>query len=196
MVKKPAKKPAKKPTKATKAKSAPAKKAPAKKAPAKKAPAKKAPAKKAPAKKAPARKAPARKAAARKAPAAKAPAARKKAMPDTVKLVQAQAVALLHGAVSEAVRSDMPDLTARQMAVLLSINSSDGPATVRGLAGDLNLQKPAISRALDRLADLGFIERKTDTGDRRNVLIRATGGGNAYLRKFADLVVRAGRMKH
>jgi len=163
--KKPAKKAARKPVKAAKAKSSPARKA----APAKKA-------------------APARKAAAARKPAA----VKKLAM---VKLDQAQAIAMLNGAIGEVVRSSMPDLTARQMAVLLSVHSGGAPATVRGLAAALKLQKPAVSRALDRLGDLGYIERKVDQADRRNVLIKSTGAGNGYLRKFGDLLVRAGKMK-
>ena len=42
--------------------------------------------------------------------------------------------------------------------------------TVRGLAAKLNVSKPAITRALDRLAELDLVRRKTDPLYRRSVL--------------------------
>ena len=58
------------------------------------------------------------------------------------------------------VRSDAPDLTARQMAVLMTVRLQPAPHTVRGLASALNVGKPAITRALDTLSRLGFVQRR------------------------------------
>ncbi len=91
----------------------------------------------------------------------------------------------------QSVRSDGPDLTARQMAVLLTVYLTPPPHTVRGLAQALNVSKPAITRALDRLGQYGFTRRKTDPDDRRNVLIQRTVKGSVYLSEFGDLVTRA-----
>ena len=55
------------------------------------------------------------------------------------------------------------------------------PRTVRFLASDLKVSKPAISRAVDRLADLGFAGRKDDPGDRRSVLVALTKDGKRFL---------------
>ena len=53
-----------------------------------------------------------------------------------------------------AVRSDTTDLTARQLAVFLKAYlEPQTEHTVRGLAAELNVSKPAVTRALDRLAN-------------------------------------------
>ena len=95
-------------------------------------------------------------------------------------------------ALVESVRRDTPDLSARQLALLLTVYLAPPPHTVRGLAQALNISKPAVTRALDRLQGLGYIRRAPDEMDRRNVLIGRTAGGLAYLRDFAAMVT-AGR---
>lgn len=102
-----------------------------------------------------------------------------------------QALDLWRGAIVESVRRDGPDLSARQMALLLTVYLTPPPHTVRGLAQTLNVSKPAITRALDRLAELGLIKRKTDDTDRRSVLVQRTVKGSVYLREFGDLIVTA-----
>ncbi len=88
----------------------------------------------------------------------------------------------------ETVRRDAPDLTARQMALLLTVYLTDAPHTVRGLAGQLKASKPAITRALDTLSQMGFVKRKRDDADKRNVLVQRTVSGSVYLREFADII--------
>ena len=95
-------------------------------------------------------------------------------------------------ALVESVRRDTPDLSARQMALLLTVYLGQPPHTVRGLAQELNISKPAVTRALDRLQGLGYIRRAADELDRRNVLIGRTAAGSAYLKDFAAMVA-AGR---
>ena len=80
-------------------------------------------------------------------------------------------------ALVESVRREAPDLSARQMALLLSVYLTDPPHTVRGLAQALNISKPAVTRALDRLQGFGYVRRSTDRSDRRNVLIECTAKG-------------------
>ncbi len=104
-----------------------------------------------------------------------------------------QALDLWRGAIVESVRRDGPDLSARQMALLLTVYLTTPPHTVRGLAGTLNVSKPAITRALDRLSELGMIKRKVDDADRRSVLVQRTVKGSVYLREFGDLIVAAAR---
>lgn len=95
-------------------------------------------------------------------------------------------------ALVESVRRDGPDLSARQLALLLTVYLLDPPHTVRGIAKALNISKPAVTRALDRLSVLGFIKRKRDLEDRRNVLIQRTVKGSVFLSDFADIVIAAG----
>lgn len=103
-----------------------------------------------------------------------------------------RALGLWRTALVESVRQDGPDLSARQMAILLTVYLQEPPHTVRGLAATLNISKPAVTRALDRLSVLGFVKRRRDEEDKRNVLVQRTVRGSVFLSDFADLVVRAG----
>ena len=91
------------------------------------------------------------------------------------------------------VRRDAPDLSARQMALLLTVYLVPPPHTVRGLASGLRVSKPAVTRAVDRLAALGLVRRKVDDEDRRSVLIQRTVRGSVFLREFGELIAAAGR---
>ncbi len=102
-----------------------------------------------------------------------------------------EALDLWRRALTDAVRQEGPDLSARQMAILLTVYLSDPPHTVRGLAAHLNISKPAVTRALDRLGRLGLARRKIDQTDRRNVLVQRTVKGSVFLSEFADLVCGA-----
>jgi len=88
----------------------------------------------------------------------------------------------------DAVRAEGPDLTMRQWSILLKVYLNPGPHTVRALARDLNVPKPAISRALDALSILGFVKRVRDQADKRIVLVKKTADGAVYLDDFARLV--------
>lgn len=88
----------------------------------------------------------------------------------------------------ESVRRGGPDLTQRQLALLLTVYLTPPPHTVRGLAELLHVSKPAISRALDRLGMLDFARRKRDEADRRNVLVQRTVKGAVFLHDFSAQV--------
>jgi DNA-binding MarR family transcriptional regulator len=94
------------------------------------------------------------------------------------------------------VRAHGPDLSARQLALVLMVYLTAAPHTVRGLAQLLNISKPAVTRALDRLSKLGIIRRKVDENDRRSILVQRTVKGSVFLREFGDLVVATGRGLH
>src|ERR1700759_4556625 len=84
------------------------------------------------------------------------------------------------------VRSNATDLTARQLALFLKVYLEPGTEhTVRGLAAELNISKPAITRSLDRLAESDFIRRATDPNDRRSIIVKRTLAGSAYLRTLS-----------
>ena len=89
------------------------------------------------------------------------------------------------------VRRDAPDLSARQMAVLLTVYMTGPPHTVRGLAEILNVSKPAITRAIDRLGEFGLARRKTDPRDRRSVVVQRTVKGSVYLAELAEIISEA-----
>ena len=82
------------------------------------------------------------------------------------------------------VRSGQPDLTNRQMALMLLVYLTPGPHTVRGLAQVLGVSKPVITRALNTLGALGYLRRVRDESDRRNVFVAKTNTGQNFLEGF------------
>ena len=82
------------------------------------------------------------------------------------------------------VRSGQPDLTNRQMALMLLVYLTPGPHTVRGLAHILGVSKPVITRALNTLGSLGYLRRVRDEADRRNVFVAKTSTGQDFLDGF------------
>jgi len=100
-------------------------------------------------------------------------------------------VDVLRDTIVALVRRDGPDLSARQLGVFLTCYLQDGAHTVRGLAADLNVSKPAITRALDRLGELDLARRKVDPMDRRSVLVQRTIKGQAFLRDLRSIMGEA-----
>jgi DNA-binding MarR family transcriptional regulator len=100
-------------------------------------------------------------------------------------------VGLLRDTVVSLVRRDGADLSARQLAVFLTCYLNEGGHTVRGLAAELNVSKPAITRALDRLGELDLARRKIDPLDRRSVLVQRTTRGSAFLRDLRNIMTVA-----
>ena len=82
------------------------------------------------------------------------------------------------------VRSGEPDLTNRQMALLMLVYLTPGPHTVRGLARVLGVSKPVVTRALNTLGALGYLRRVRDESDRRNVFVAKTSTGQDFLESF------------
>ncbi len=99
-----------------------------------------------------------------------------------------QALRLWHHVGLAQVRDAEPDLSTRQMTILLSIYLETPPHTVRALAAKLDVSKPVITRALDAMGKLGLVTRRRDVTDLRNVLIQRTVQGSLYLERLADLV--------
>ena len=105
-------------------------------------------------------------------------------------LETAQALKLWHDTHLEMVRDDEPDLSARQITVLLTIYLEPPPHTVRGLAAKLNVTKPVITRALDTMGRLDLLNRKRDPADRRNVLVQRTVKGALFVERLADIICK------
>jgi DNA-binding MarR family transcriptional regulator len=89
---------------------------------------------------------------------------------------------ILKDTLTASVASDGPDFTARQLSVFLKVYLEPRTEhTVRGLAAALNISKPSISRALDRLEEFDLTKREKDASDRRSVIVRRTPKGSTYL---------------
>ena len=103
-----------------------------------------------------------------------------------------QYVGILKDTIVALVRRDGTDLSSRQLGVFLTCYLKDGAQTVRGLAAELNVSKPAITRALDRLGELDLARRKVDPADRRSVLVQRTLKGQSFLRDLRGIMADAG----
>jgi DNA-binding MarR family transcriptional regulator len=108
-----------------------------------------------------------------------------------IELNDLQALDIWRRAMVTSVRRDAPDLSARQMALLLSVYLTPPPHTVRSLADILKVSKPAVTRAVDRLSELELVRRKADDTDRRSVLIQRTVRGSVFLREYAEIIQTA-----
>lgn len=106
----------------------------------------------------------------------------------TVNLSAGQALQLWHSVYLHMVRDDDPDLSLRQMSILLTVYLEAPPHTVRDLARRLEVSKPVITRALDSMGKLDLVARRRDEKDRRNVLVQRTVKGVLYLERLADTI--------
>ena len=111
----------------------------------------------------------------------------------TIDLTTAQALKLWQKANLHFVRDEDPDLSMRQMSILLTVYLEAPPHTVRGLAERLNVSKPVITRALDSMGKHNLISRRRDETDKRNVLIQRTVEGSLFLERLADTIVGLAR---
>jgi DNA-binding MarR family transcriptional regulator len=93
------------------------------------------------------------------------------------------------------VRRDGPDLSARQFGVFLICYLEDAQHTVRELAARLEVSKPAITRSLDRLEELGLARRGPDPRDRRSVLVLRTRKGQDLLTDIRGLMALANKTR-
>ncbi len=106
-----------------------------------------------------------------------------------VQMRPGQALRLWHDVSLALVRGEEPDLSTRQITVLITVYLEPQPHTVRALAAKLGVTKPVITRALDTMGRLGLVTRKRDPADRRNVLVQRTVNGALFLERLGDTVV-------
>jgi DNA-binding MarR family transcriptional regulator len=100
-------------------------------------------------------------------------------------------IEVMRSSIVQLVRRDGPDLSARQLAVLLTCYLTEEAQTVRGLSATLGVSKPAITRALDRLSEFDLIRRKIDPNDRRSVLVQRTVDGLSFIRDLETILADA-----
>lgn len=110
-----------------------------------------------------------------------------------VELRPLQALKLWSDVNLDLVRGGEPDLSSRQIAILLTIYLETPPHTVRALAARLGVTKPVITRALDTMGKLQLVARRRDEADRRNVIIQRTVAGALAVERLGDRVVARAR---
>jgi DNA-binding MarR family transcriptional regulator len=110
-----------------------------------------------------------------------------------IEIRPAQALKLLHDFSYALVTDRQPDLSPRQLTILLTIYLDPPPHNVRGLARKLKVTKPVITRALDTMGKLGLVARRRDDADRRNVVIQRTVKGALAVEQLGDLLTRTAK---
>jgi DNA-binding MarR family transcriptional regulator len=100
-----------------------------------------------------------------------------------------QALKLWQAVHLDLVRGDAPDLSSRQLAILLTIYLESPPHTVRGLAERLGVRKPVITRALDTMGNLDLVSRRRDEKDRRSVIVQRTVVGALAVDRLSDTII-------
>ena len=100
-----------------------------------------------------------------------------------------KALRLWHDVNLHLVHDREPDLSPRQMSILLTIYLEAPPHTVRQLAKKLAVTKPVITRALDSMGALKLLSRHRDDRDKRNVLVKRTVEGALFVERLGDLVI-------
>lgn len=113
----------------------------------------------------------------------------------TTRLTPAHSLQLWHDVALAQVKDDEPDLSVRQISILLTIYLEAPPHTVRDLAAKLHVSKPVITRALDSMGKIGLVTRRRDETDKRNVLIQRTVKGALYLERLSDLIAEKSELR-
>lgn len=78
------------------------------------------------------------------------------------------------------------DLSLRQLFVLFECSAAGtAGTTVKAMfeAGAKGLDKPGVTRAVDRLVALGYAQRREHPSDRRSVLVTLTATGRNFIKK-------------
>lgn len=79
---------------------------------------------------------------------------------------------------------DRYSLTVRQIATLDLICTTHAGKSVMDVADTLNIGRPSVSRALDKLGDAGFVTRAQDGRDHRKIVVQPTAQGRALHRSI------------
>jgi DNA-binding MarR family transcriptional regulator len=75
-------------------------------------------------------------------------------------------------------------ITPQQWTVLAAIAASDGPTTLAAVARRLTVSKQNMTGMIDRLQQLGVVERTEDPNDLRSARVEVTRRGRAVLEKL------------
>lgn len=111
-----------------------------------------------------------------------APAGRAEALLDEIGELYAIVLRIARG-----IPDDEP-MTATQRLALIEVASA-GPLRLRNLASRMDTTPATVSRAVDVLEELVFVERRADPGDRRAVQVVATPKGQKWAERRRKVIL-------
>jgi len=77
-------------------------------------------------------------------------------------------------------------VTPGQLKALMVLSERDAPISIGGLADDLSLSLPSVSRIVDAMTRQGWVERRVCAEDRRARDLVITDAGREVVRRFAE----------
>jgi DNA-binding MarR family transcriptional regulator len=80
---------------------------------------------------------------------------------------------------------DTRNLTLRQLVVLVHVCIEQGNDwSVSGLAADISVPTPSVTRAIDALIEMGLVEKRTSADDLRKIVVSMTKTGRVYIARL------------
>lgn len=110
-----------------------------------------------------------------------------KAIHATVRLIQEGILREFSGA-RPGLEEACPDLTFPQYNALMAVRDA-GEVSVKHLAERLQVSPPSASTMVDRLVEMGLLDRQPNPNDRRSVLIRLSPVGNESIEAIESVVL-------
>ena len=99
--------------------------------------------------------------------------------------MQRNGVDKLQTALTTAFRNGEPDLSLRQLAILMFV-TKHGRASIGDLSDELHIPKPSVSRAVDKREGLKFCQREICGNDRRIIVAIPKVSGYKYVQRFEE----------
>lgn len=72
--------------------------------------------------------------------------------------------------------------TLRELALLERLAANKKPSTIRGLASDLAIPKPSVTRNVQALLKHGFVSKAENPDDRRSIFVQLTDHGQGFVK--------------
>jgi DNA-binding MarR family transcriptional regulator len=82
------------------------------------------------------------------------------------------------------------DISPPHLGIMMAL-AEYGSMNMTQVGEEFQLAKPQVTHLVDRLVDLGLVERETDEKDRRNILITLTAVGRDALGRFRQMIKEA-----
>ena len=111
-----------------------------------------------------------------------------RAIHGTVRMIQ-EGLIREFGSARSGLDDGCPDLTFPQYNAMLAVRELD-QVSVKHLAERLAVSPPSVSTMVDRLVEMGLVERQPNPSDRRGVVIRLSDDGKEKIESLETSILR------